>query len=368
MVNVMTLRNRGNVETLLPGRPRTLEEALTHPFEPLSIHRPMTLFPTALGLQPERRQLPSDDFLANLLTGRRSYLAFVRRGFGRDFKNFENYALQRVRTTAAVHDRLVKAVGGEPAVLELLAGLLRSGVLGKQMAGLTKAGEGFVYQLMLALSSGSCKCTNCGNEMVSRPETWWQDQGCALGEAEYRFVDRVLYDVLAAVAIPLVFESGWAGLHAAAKSLAELCESGSHPFKHWLTRVRQAYRAKDLTALAVRAGLDGQFPDSHLQRCSRGEMLTVDMIEAVTARLPNPKSLRSQGMHARAVAFAVDFLVAADGRAEHLAWQDAQAIVKARITQIEADLRLSTAGQMRQASSLPAAHEPKAIVGPAGHT
>ncbi|MBL8307024.1 MAG: hypothetical protein JNM33_10030 [Rubrivivax sp.] len=337
------------METVESSKPRTLEEFLVHPFEPLTIKRSMTLFPTALGLKPGLRALPSDDFLANLLTGRRSYLAVIRRGFGSDFKNFENYAFKRVRTTTRVHQRLIKAVGGEEQLLDLLAELLRNGLLTRQLAGLTRAAEGLVYQLMAGLSSGSRKCTCCGNELVSRPEAWWQGQNCVLGDAEYRFVDRVLYDVLASAAIPRIFRSGWYGLHVAAQSLAELCDPASHPFKHWLAKVQRAYRAKDLTALAVRSGLEGQYSDSHLQRCARGEMLTAETIEEVTARLAKPDDLRGQGMHARAVAFAIDFLVAADARPDHLAWPDAQAVVRARITQLAADLWLSRSKHVQSA-------------------
>lgn len=349
------------METLLSRKPRTLQEALVFPFESLTIKRSMTLYPTALGLRPGVPALPSDDFLANLLAGRRSYLAVIRRGFGRDYKNFENFALQRVRTSKDVYKRLVLAVGGDTQLLELLAELLRSGALVQQLARLTRAAEGLVYQLMAALSSGSCKCTNCGAELVSRPAVWWKRQTCSLGEAEYKFVDRVLCDVLAAAAIPLLFQRGWYGLHAAAETLVELSASGGHPFKHWLTKVCRAYRAKDLTALAVRAGLEGQYPDSHLQRCSRGEMLTLETIEAVTARLANPEDLRVQGKLARAIGLAVDFLVAADGRPDHLAWPEAQAIVRARIKQLAEDILLSRSKSALQSATPPEAQRLKDV-------
>ncbi|WP_198321019.1 hypothetical protein [Azohydromonas aeria] len=341
------MADRGNVETLQDNTARTLQGALIQPFEELTIQRAMTLFPTALGLLPGCQGLPSDDFLANLLTGRRSFLAYIRRGFGRDFKNFENYALQKVRTSPAVRARLLNAVGSDEQLLELLAELLRNGVLAQRLAGLTRAGEGFLYMLMRASSSGSCKCSNCGAEMVSQSAPWWAGQRCVLGEAESRFVDRVLYDVLAVSLIPLMFGGGWSRRIQAADSLASLCDAGAHPFRHWLALVQRAYRAKDLTALATRAGLDSQFPDSHLQRCGRGEMLTVDTITSVTARLRAPDTLRTQGMHARALAFTIDFLVAADSSQEPLTWSEAQAVVAARVRQLATDLWLSISKSVR---------------------
>lgn len=335
------------METLLDASPKTLQDVLIQPFDALTIKRSMTLFPTALGLQPGQQGLPSDDFLANLLTGRRSFLAYIRRGFGRDFKNFENYAFQRVQTSAAVRERLLDAVGRNEQHLELLAELLKSGKLGRQLAGWTRAGEGLLYQLMRAFSTGSCKCPNCGAETVSRAESWWAEQRCVLGEAEFRFVDRVLYDVLAVSLIPLMFGGGWSQRIQAVDSLASLCDPGRHPFRHWLAHVQRAYRAKDLTALATRAGLDGQYPDSHLQRCGRGEMLTVETIESVTARLAAPKVLRTYGMHARAVAFAIDFVMAADSSQDPLTWNDAQAVVGARLRRLATDLWLSTSKGLR---------------------
>ena len=133
------------------------------------------------------------------------------------------------------------------------------------------------------------------------------------------------------------------------RSLAGLCDSGAHPFKNWLDRVRVAYRAKDLSALSTRAGMAGPSPDSHLQRCSRGEMLTAETIREVTALLAQPKLLRDMGMQSRALAFAIDFMVAADAGSRALAWEEAQAIVKARIVQIGSDLQLSFATGLRRA-------------------
>ncbi len=57
--------------------------------------------------------------------------------------------------------------------------------------------------------------------------------------------------------------------------------------------MRHAHRAKDLAALATRAGLSGPSPDGYLQRCARGDMLTADTIKEVTARLKDPAPLRN---------------------------------------------------------------------------
>lgn len=78
-------------------------------------------------------------------------------------------------------------------------------------------------------------------------------------------------------------------------------------------------------------------------------MLTVNTIQEVTARLPDPMPLRNLGMRTRAVAFAIDFLVATDSAASPLDWSAAQAVVKARILQLFQDLKLSFAKDVRRA-------------------
>lgn len=333
----------------MPTVGHILQSELSQPFERLILQRSMKLFPTALGLKPLQAGLPSDDFLANLLSGRQTHLAIIRNGFGKDFKNFQNYVLQRVQTTPEVRKRLLEAVDGSEELLELLANKMRNDVLVAQLAQITRAGEGTLYQVMRTLSSGSLKCEHCQAELISIPTSWWREQPCELGEAEYRFVDRLLYDVLATTLLPLVFRSNWAQKYEAAEHLASLCNPGAHLFRNWLDLVRHAYRAKDLAALATRAGISGPSPDSHLQRCARGDMLTVDTIQEVTARLKDPAPLRNLGMQARALAFAIDFFVAADSGATSLGWPDAQAIVRARVLQLFQDLQLSFVTGVRPA-------------------
>lgn len=48
-------------------------------------------------------------------------------------------------------------------------------------------------------------------------------------------------------------------------------------------------------------------------------------------------------MQSRVLAFAIDFMVAADGVKVPLSWETAQAIVKARVFQLGEDMRLSMA-------------------------
>lgn len=339
------------METHIPTVGQVLQRVLSQPFEPLTLRRSMKLFPSSLGLEPLKAGFPADDFLANFLTGRLTHLAVIRNGFGKDFKNFQNFALQRVETTPVVRQRLLNAVGGCEKTLEILANGMREGVMVAPLAQFTRAMEGMLYQVMRTLSSGSLKCAHCQAELISRPTQWWREQDCELGDAEYRFVDRILYDVLATTMLPLMFSSNWAQKEHQVVYLADLCITDAHLFRNWLDLVRHAYRAKDLASLATRAGLSGPSPDSLLQRCARGDMLTAETIQRVTARLTDPMPLRNLGMHTRALAFAIDFLIASDKGASPLDWLAAQAVVKNRIIQLLRDLRLSLATGARRATA-----------------
>lgn len=351
--------DRGNVETTLekPNNDEALL-SLSLPFEALTLRRPMKLFPTSLGLKLGVSGLPSEEFLAILICGRRTYLAAVRALFGSDFKNFQNYARQRVQTTPETCQRLLGAVGGDAELLEALRVAIQRDPKARDLAVITRAAEGVASRVMQQLLAGSLKCPHCRGELISRPARWWRDQICVLGETERRFVDRILHGLMLVALVPLI-GSSWSRKEQEVSHLAALCKPGGHPFKHWLDRARAEWRAKDLTALAARSGLTGRSAAETLQRCARGEMLTVEVIEEVTARLRTHKqTLRSTGMQARALAFVVDFMIAADSSQEPLSTDAAQAIVSARIVQLYQDLRLTFAREAQHQPDVVTDHSP----------
>lgn len=335
------MHDRGNVETTLQNSPTRGSPRLVRPFKPLTLQRPMVLFPQSLGLHVGVAATPSDEFLATLLLGRKTYLAAVRRVFGSEFKNFQNYAARRVKTTVQTRERLLAAVNGDAELLEMLARVLRRDRKAGDLAALVRVAEGVVSKFMRHMLSASLRCPNCRAELISRPMRWWSQQPCRLGNEEREFVDRVLQGVIAIVLCPLLF-ANWVDKEKAVHRLAAICEPGAHPFMHWLNAVCRPYRAKDLTALAARAGLVGEWAPESLQRMSRGEMLTAEMIEEVTARVPTRRAeLQTLGMQARALAFVVDFLKAADTSDQPVDQNTAQKIVGARLNQLVEDIRLS---------------------------
>lgn len=337
------MTDRGNVETHAPTVSQTLGEAFGLPYEPLTLCRPMQLFPTSLGLLPHSPQVPSDNFLANLVSGKRTHLAIVREIFGKNYKNFVNFARGEVSTSPKVYTALVQALNGDEELLSLFAKNMRLGILPVQTANVMRLIETVLNQLGSAASSGTGMCPACRQKRISQASQWWSEQKCSLGPPEYRFVDRLLLDTLAVVILPRAFSADWSQREDPATPVISMCASGAHPFKHWLKRVMVSHRASDLTSLATKSRLEGPSPDSHLQRCSRGEMLTLETIDALTTGLDQPKPLRDLGRQTRALAFVIDFLIAANTHEEPLSWSTAQQIIQERMIRLRKDLHESLA-------------------------
>ena len=70
-------------------------------------------------------------------------------------------------------------------------------------------------------------------------------------------------------------------------------------------------------------------------------------IQSVTERLKSPAPLRMLGMHARALALVVDFLVAADRSPSPLDWTAAQTVVSARLLRLYQDFELNLSAGVR---------------------
>jgi hypothetical protein len=343
MLKGINLTDRGNVETHTPTLSQSLNETFGLPYEPLTLCRPMKLFPTSLGLKPHTPQLPSDNFLANLVSGKRTHLAIIREIFGKNFKNFVNFARGEVQTSPKVYAALVQALNGDEELLNHFAKNMRLGLLPAQTANVMRLIETVVNQLASAASSGAGMCPTCRQKRISQASQWWSERKCSLGPPEFRFVDRLLLNTLTVVILPRAFSADWSQRGDPANPLISMCDSGAHPFKNWLIRVMMAYRASDLTSLATKARLDGPSPDSLLQRCGRGEMLTFETIDALTTGLYQPKPLRDLGRQTRSLAFLIDFLIAADSRAQALSWSDAQQIIQDRLLRLREDLHESLA-------------------------
>lgn len=330
--------NSGNVEKLLNhriGRDRTLAEIFVIPYDPITLARPMTLFPTTLGLTPRVASIPSSDYLTDLLCGHKSVQAALRKGLGDvNFRNLRNYALGR-KTTEATRERLL-ALLRDQETLELVAEHLRRPEQSAPTQ-LMQMGEGAMLLLVTALLGFGGACSHCGKNMITPEESWWSKQPCVLGPPEYRFLDRLLYVPAGLAHAPALMD----GNSPSPTNLRALSAPDRLPSQHWLGIIRQAYSSPDLAHLAVRAGMEPRMTGT-LYRVNAGEMLTDAHIDAITQRLGNSQRVervRKQGRVVRRIAFAVDFLRAAHSGDQELELVPAQKIVHDRLSHLCDDIQ-----------------------------
>jgi hypothetical protein len=328
----------GNVEKLLKhriGPDRTLAEIFVIPYEPITLARPMTLFPTTLGLKPRVASIPSSNYLADLLFGHRSVQAFLRRSLGDvNFRNLRNYALGR-KTTEATRARLLGLLGSQET-LELVAEHFRQPEQSAPTQ-LLQMGEGALLLLVTGLLGIGAICSHCGKNMVTPAELWWSEQPCVLAAPEYRFLERLLYVPAGLAHTPALL----GGNSPSPTNLRSLSAPDQLPFQHWLGVIKKSYSSPDLSHLAVRAGMEPQMTGT-LYRINAGEMLTDAHIHAITEQLRDSKRVervRKQGRVARRIAFAVDFLRAAHAGEQELELVQAQKIVHDRLSQLCDDIQ-----------------------------
>lgn len=328
------------------GRGRTLEEIFVVPYEPITLARPMTLFPTTLGLTPRVASIPSSDYLAELLCGHKSVQAALRKELGDvNFRNLRNYALGR-KTTEATKERLLLLLRDQET-LELVAEHLR-GPEQSTPTRLLQMGEGAMLLLVTAVLGFGASCSHCGENEITPEDSWWSKQPCVLAPSEYRFLDRLLY-VPAGLAIAPAMLNGNSPPPTVLRTLSA---PDRLPFQHWLDVIRKAYSSPNLAHLAARAGMEPQMT-SVLYRVNAGEMLTDAHIHAITKRLGNGQRVervRKQGRVVRRIAFAVDFLLAAHADEQELEFALAQKIVHDRLSHLCDDLQRALVALQRKAN------------------
>jgi hypothetical protein len=288
------------------NRELPLLKALPVPFWNVTIAREMRQFNAALGLTQNVTASPSVNIVASVLFGRTSFEAAIRRELGDvEFRNLRNYATGKVKNPRSLGSILAKC-GGDQEVLEQLASILRDSEKSNfvQMAA---ALEGAAYRLMTFVRSIPTLCPCCGSNLISSPEEWWGAQPCDISPPEAALVDRAC---LVAVAIHYLISLWEDSRSCPPPTIRQLATASAHPYGNWLARVAEIFKSPDLSHLAVRAAADLE-PDS-IWRYARGETLTQEAVEMLTARIEHSGSIQAAVIPARTLAFAIEFLRAAN--------------------------------------------------------
>jgi len=305
--------------------------ALPVPLWKVTLTRPMRMYGASLGLTPQIPSMPSVDVMAAIVTGRRSFLALIRRTFGEtDFRNLRNYALGKVRTSRVL-DGLKSKHGLDNGELEAVASIIRDPAT-SVLVQIASVAEGVAYRFVSWVHACKVPCVCCGGNLVPASDYWWSRQPCDLGRPEAELIDRVCMVTIGAQFF-LNLQTG--GQHSPA--LRDLASPDGHPFKNWLNAVMNLVRGDNLSSIPARMGASTSAES--VMRYGRGEMLTPEAVEELTNNIPNAAALKASARTARAIAFAIEFLSAAQ-RGAPLSDEVARKIVSARVDQILADVDL----------------------------
>lgn len=305
--------------------------ALPVPLWEVTLARPMRIYGVSLGLTPQIAGVPSRNVIAAIATGRRSFLALLRRELGdTDFRNLRNYALGKVQNSRVIEGLKVR-YGANNEVIEIAALAIQDPAR-SLLVELASVAEGAAYRFVSWVYAFEVPCACCGGNLVPAPERWWSHQPCDVGRAEAELVDRVCMVTIGAHFL-LNLRAG--GQHS--PTIRELASPDDHPFKNWLKVVLDLVKGESFSSIPVRAG--ARTSAESVMRFSRGEMLTPEAIEDLTRNIPNAAALKSSARAARALAFAIEFLSAVQ-RGTPLSKEVARKIVSARIDRILTDIEL----------------------------
>lgn len=325
-----------------------LGEVLSVPFWGVTIARPLLRFNEPLGLKPNQRELPSANLAAAIVFGRRSFEAMVRNELGdAAYRNLRNYALGRVKTPRSL-GTVLASCDGDQALVNCLVDLLRFSE-SSGLARMCAAIEGAAYRLMKYIRSRPAPCPCCGATVVRSAQGWWARQPCDLGLEEALLVDRAC---MVASALHVFVHLTDDAKHTPPPTLQRL---RTHPNANWLLTVARVLSSPTLSNLPPRAG--AAVTDETILRISRGDMLTPDVVNQVLAKVERSGALRAAVITTRTMAFAIEFLRAANRSAE-LDADTARQVVAARIDTLisEALHCLSVAGQAKPINHEGAGH------------
>lgn len=304
-------------------------DALPVPFWEVTIERPMRTFSSSLGLTPHVPGVPSGDIAATILTGRRSFQAWIRREIGDGpFRNLKNFAIGKVASSRAI-DALKSQYRDCPGLIDVLAESVRDPNNSTVARGVAVA-EGAAFRLVHWIHSQTVPCQGCGNSLIPTPDSWWSGQACNIGMSEAKLIDRLCMVMIGGQFLLNLQSNGRCNT-----TLQDLAKPEDHPFGNWLRSIMEMFRANNVTSLPVRAG--AAVTSDSVLRYNRGEMLTPEAVKALTSKLPNSADFVASARTARALAFTIEFLLAAN-KGNPIADEVARSIVSQRVSQLLKDI------------------------------
>lgn len=307
---------------------------LVVPFDPVTIRRPLPTqtFASMLGLVPGITAAPDSEFIARLLTGRRSTDALVRRQVGGLYKNLENMLRGRHRVSDTTKTLLADALGIGCEVLERFVHGREDGPVMPQLADLFLLAENVPTRQMAFLLDVEVLCQCCGENMLDDQDTFWSRSDLALGQDEYRFVERLLNALFGAYRF-----LGWLR-GTQIPSLQDLAATPGYPIGNWLEELAGDRGAANLGEFATQLQLISDLPDfSHarLRKWSCGaDQIPPEKLEVLLAASSDPTLFHLRFIAARTIALLREFLSAASRLSDAPSSPDAQRVLHKRLGRI----------------------------------
>lgn len=295
----------------------SIAETVRVPFEPITLVRPAGPYARLLGLEVGQPQAPAAEFLVRLLSGYDSHQAYLRSKFGSQYKNLENHLRGRHRPTDTSLKLLADITGESVDFLLKCHGASPEGPLVPGALVAFELFESLPSKLSNSLWEVEVACPCCGANVVHDAKAWWRKHGPLLGEAEVRFVERMLNAIFGGELVcrlrsEVMKDSGEAGL----QGWDTFAAPERHPMGHWIAEGQRLLRCNTLAEVAARMNLQGgegqHFSHARLKKWSSGQdLMPVKMTTAFTEACARPSWNWIRLAAARAFAVLTEFVMAA---------------------------------------------------------
>lgn len=283
------------------------------PLWPVTIVRPLKLFPKSLGLTPGAEAVPSPEFLVRILSDHPTHQALIRAQSGEHFKNFENHVRGRHRASPTTLKAIAEKMGVNESDIATMAHGRSDGPLLPNVLSLIGLVEAIPNRFFAAAVKLGIPCPHCGGNLIDDRDSWWQSQALQLPKPAYRLVERLLGALLVGTGLYAVLQA--IERYAPVDQIVQLAHPSKHPFGNWLGRVMESRGIQKYSELCDAPSGDGTslpFDENRLSKwASGGELLPLAMGKRMTAGLADANALELDLIAARALAFIIDLATAA---------------------------------------------------------
>lgn len=321
-----------------------LIRAVTPPFPPVEVVRSLGPYGRMLELEPGCPKAPDPEFLVRLLTDLASHQAGIRKAAGANYKNLENLIRGRHKVSNTTKTLLAASLGIPVELLDSLENSAPSGPLVPIVLSLFQIVEGLPMRVTSGVLDHKVPCPCCGHNLLDDISHWWSKHAPGLGQAEYRFVERLLNAVLGAGLIERFIANLTNRKTLDLDRLGGLANPSRHPIGNWLFEAQGILSCQSLAELAremqLRGGVGATFSHGRLKKWSSGQdVMPLEAGEAIAEACGQKSNGMRRLIAARAISLVTEFVAAALPESSTLAGRSAaQQLVHSRLEQLGQNL------------------------------